>query len=226
MICLAVLATAFAAYKYPDPSKTCRPLVGGSQIVIGCGFLCLHKCTAGFAAVALSSDFSRVVSYGITTAGHCGSVGNYVYQPAWSLFVNNHVATVARDNDLQINGLYARKLDNVNITNKVLKCSPTGYARVVGFMPFFSEIKPRVDRGERILVTKYKAVTRETSGYIVGAFYNITFNIEGRLVTRYYQLIIDGMRAEKGDSGAPVYEDPYYGGRAPFEPWIRLVGVV
>ena len=219
---LAPISLALA----PDPSSVYRPLVGGARIEIGCGFLCLVVCFIGFTGYVTATGSSYPASYGISSAGHCGSVGQYIYQPAWSLFVDNHVATISKDEDTYIDGLYAVKRDNVDITNKVLKCSSTGYARVAGLLSF-SEVRQGLDQNNYIPVSKYGSTTWESGGYITRYFYSISIYIEGRgVVTYYYQLVIEGMKADKGDSGSPVYEDPYVYRCTNFEHEARAAGIL
>jgi hypothetical protein len=202
----------------PDPGATYRPLVGGARIELQSSSGIINVCTLGLTGYELSQDL-RIASYGITTAGHCGSVGQYIYQPRVSS--SNHIATVYRVDVSNIDGLYARNTGNVNITNKVLKCSSTGYARVAGSLTF-TETEIRLGRGEMIRVSKYGATTNETSGYIYGVYRNLSVGS----VTYYYQLFVRDMRAAPGDSGAPVYENPYAGQCVAFEPDVRAAGVI
>ncbi len=213
MILYSLLVINISLAQCPDPGAVYRPLVGGARIELQPSLGIIVICTLGFTGYELSQDL-KVVSYGIATAGHCGSVGQYIYQPRVSS--NNHVATVYKDDDRNIDGLYARNTSNTNIINKVLKCSSTGYARVAGLLTF-TEAEIRLGNGEKIPASKYGAATNETNGYIDRVYRSLNLGS----AVYYYQLFVRGMRAGPGDSGSPVYEDPYAGQCVAFEPDVR-----
>lgn len=202
----------------PDPAATYRPLVGGSRIQIGCGWFCLVDCTYGYSGYTLGSNY-QVADYGFVLAGHCGSSEQYVYQPGWSLFSDNHVGTIQASYTSGVDALFATNLSSISIEGKILRCSSTGRANIVGTMDYFW-IRNAVGSGQVLPVTKYGATTGETCGVIVET--RDVLVTESRVL--YYQ-ILSSYDSSPGDSGSPVVVD-YTACTCPlYEPDVYAAGV-
>ena len=197
---IALIAVPFIALTFASgsTSSTWRPLIGGIQIGIHQGSV-TAICSIGYPAYYLSeNDVDYYI--GFVTAGHCGNIGNDVYQPASGSIIGSIDLRSLKYGDVAfvLTEIESGALNPTTVTTKIYySFNSNNYITINGY---WSAEKLIYRIGETI----FKTGAASSTTY--GEIYDVRSNWYHYATGIYHKYaIIAKIHAVHGDSGGTVY---------------------